>query len=158
MNVERTDDLAQESKHRIISMLQMWHANSYLLLAGLSLNTGNPQTTKGQAMKRKLLLIPAILLPLLAIAPAQAKPATSLKEVTVGNERVVELTNEGQLTLKIVARPGYDRAGEHDRTDNGIVEAYVAPGKSVLIKGPYNVYEYIATPAKPDPAMYLGGS
>ncbi|MBI2308207.1 MAG: hypothetical protein HYU78_12975 [Rhodocyclales bacterium] len=109
-------------------------------------------------MKPKLLLIPAILLSMLALTPAHAKPATSLKEVTVGNERVVELTNDGQLTLKIVARPGYDRAGEHDLTDNGIVEFLVAPGKSVLIKGPYNVYEYVTTPAKADPTMYIGGS
>lgn len=108
-------------------------------------------------MKRKLLLIPALLLPALAALPAQAKPATSLKEVA-GQERVVELTNEGQVTLKIVARPGYDRATEHDRTDNGIVEHLVAPGKSVLIEGPYNVYEHVVTPGRPDPAMYIGGS
>lgn len=107
-------------------------------------------------MNKKLLTIPAILLSVLAIAPAQAKPLTSLKDVTIGNERVVELTNNGQLTLKIVARSGYDRATEQDRTDNGIVELFVAPGKSVQIKGPYNVYEHVTAPATPDPAMYIG--
>lgn len=107
-------------------------------------------------MKAKLLLIPALLLSTLAIAPAHAKPATSLKEITVGNERVVELTNEGQLTLKIVAREGYDRATDYDRTDNGLVEHLVAPGKTVRIKGPYNVYEYVATPAQADPLQYRG--
>ncbi|MFA7292451.1 MAG: hypothetical protein WC023_09410 [Rhodocyclaceae bacterium] len=106
-------------------------------------------------MNKKLLTIPAILLSALAIAPAHATPATSLKEVTIGNERIVELTNNGQLTLKIVSRPGYDHASEHDRTDNGIVEIFVAPGKSVPIKGPYNVYEYVAATATPDPAMYI---
>lgn len=106
-------------------------------------------------MNKKLLTIPAILLSMLAIAPAQATPAASLKEITVGNERIVELTNNGQLTLKIVARPGYDHANEHDRTDNGIVEIFVAPGKSAQIKGPYNVYEYVTAPATPDPTMYV---
>ncbi len=109
-------------------------------------------------MKHKLLLIPALLLSTLAIAPAHAKPATSLKEVAVGDRRVVELTNEGASVLKIVARTGYDRASEYDRTDNGIVEILVAPGKSALIDGPYNVYEHTVTPSVPDPAMYIGGS
>lgn len=109
-------------------------------------------------MNKKLLLIPALLLSTLALTPAYAKPATSLKEITVGNERVVELTNDGRLTLKIVARTGYDRATEFDRTDNGIEEFLVAPGKSVLIKGPYNVYEYVTTPAKADPLTYIGGA
>lgn len=107
-------------------------------------------------MKHKL-LIPALLLSTLAIAPAHAKPATSLKEVAVGDRRAVELTNEGSGVLKIVARTGYHHVGEHDRLDNGIVELFVAPGKSALIEGPYDVYEYTVTPSVPDPSMYIGG-
>lgn len=109
-------------------------------------------------MSKKLLTIPAILLSMLAIAPAQANPATSLKEITIGNERIVELTNNGQLTLKIVARPGYDRANEHDRTDNGIVELFVEPGKSVVVKGAYDAYEYYPTPTHGIDTSYIGGS
>lgn len=93
-------------------------------------------------MNKKLLTIPALLLAGLAISPVYAVPATSLKEVQVGSERHVELTNDGKLTLKVVARPGYDRSNEANPTDNGIVELFVEPGKSVLIKGPYNVYEH----------------
>lgn len=101
-------------------------------------------------MHRKLPTIPALLLAsfaTLAIAPAHASPATALKEVTVGNERLIELTNQGQQTLKVVTHRGYDRANEVTPTDNGIVELFVEPGKSIVVKGTYDVYEYYPTPA-----------
>lgn len=109
-------------------------------------------------MHHKLLAIPAILLAALAISPAYATPATTLKEVTVGGERVVELTNNGQLTLKVVARTGYDHSSEAEPSDNGIVELFVEPGKSVVVKGPYNAYEYYPTPTHGTNTSYrIGG-
>lgn len=109
-------------------------------------------------MNKSLLMVPAILLAGLAVSPAYATPATSLKEVVVGSTRAVELTNRGNLALKVVAHPGYHRSNEANPADNGIEEFVVEPGKSVVVKGPYKVYDYYPTANdSTNSTMYIGG-
>lgn len=107
-------------------------------------------------MNKSLLMVPAILLAGLAVSPAYATPATSLKEVVIGSTRAVELTNRGNLALKVVARTGQDRSNEANPTDNGIEEFVVEPGKSVVVKGQYKVYDYYPTRGNADSLMYVG--
>lgn len=107
-------------------------------------------------MNKSLLMVPAILLAGLAVSPAYAVPVTSLKEVVVGSTRGVELTNRGNLALKVVTRTGYDRSNEANPSDNGIEEFIVEPGKSVVVNGPYQVYDYYPTRSNADSLMYVG--
>jgi len=106
----------------------------------------------------RLMILPALALAALSAMPAQASQATSIKDVTVGGRQLVELTNTGTTALKIVARSGADHASEATPTDNGIVEAYVAPGRTVQVSGPYSVYEYSPTSPVLNDNSYIAGS
>lgn len=108
-------------------------------------------------MQKKALTLPALLLAALSISAAQAAPAPALKEVPLAARHQVELTNQGSTTLKVVARNGYDRANEATPSDNGLVELLVAPGRSVVVDGPYNVYEQLPSPTHGTDASYISG-
>lgn len=94
-------------------------------------------------MNKKLLAIPALALASLAISPAHAIPVTSVKDVTVHARSLKELTNNGEYTLMVMARPGPNRDSEATPMDNGIVEHVVKPGEAALVEGPYVVREYL---------------
>lgn len=110
-------------------------------------------------MKKQFLTIPALVLALAAVAPAQAKIATSEAIVTLGAERLVELTNQGQTTLKVLVRTGHGVVSEGNPDGNDIAEYFVEPGQAVLVKGRYQAYEYVPTSdsAKVFEAMYAPG-
>lgn len=110
-------------------------------------------------MKKLFAIAPAILATAFLAPVAEAVPATTIKQIGAASEQRVELTNAGKHALKIVVRTGYDRqVWELNPTDNGIKELFVAPGKTVEVNGPYNVYEYFETASVATPYQYITGN